>query len=171
MAAGGSQIRCQRFGSAEAQRWGFAQSEQVPWQELVLFGILAGGWAGEMALASAFVPHQTEFCCQGAQQLSLPLSSSLPAFRAELLTYDLPDAKSHLLSEHTPSGRPLRFCKPDSGALLGRGAAPPPWLPPASPWSTHRLAALPTLFRGPLVCACLRRDSVLLILWRFSGLF
>ena len=80
MAAGVSQIRCRRFGSAEAQSWVFAQSEQVPWQEPVLFGILAGGWAGEMALASTFVPHQTELCCQGAQQLSLPLSSSLSAF-------------------------------------------------------------------------------------------
>ena len=91
MAAGGSQIRCRcrRFGSAEAPSWVLAQSEQVPWQELVLFGILAGGWAREMALASAFVPHQTELCRPGAQQLSLPLSSSLPAFRAELLTYDL----------------------------------------------------------------------------------
>ena len=80
MAAGESQIRCQRFGSAEAQIWVFARSEQVPWQELVPFGILAGGWVGEMALASAFVPLQTELCRLGAQQLSLPLSSSLPAF-------------------------------------------------------------------------------------------
>ena len=80
MAAGGSQICCQRFGSAEAQSWVFAWSEQVPWQELVPFGILAGGWAGEMALANAFVPHQTELCRPGAQQLSLPLSSSFPAF-------------------------------------------------------------------------------------------
>ena len=80
MAAGGSQIRCRRFGSAEAQSWVFGGSKQVPWQELVPFGILAGGWAGEMALVSAFVPHQTELCRPGAQQLSLPLSSSLPAF-------------------------------------------------------------------------------------------
>ena len=93
-----------RFGSAEAQSWVFSQSEQVPWQELVPFGILAGGWVREMALASAFVPQQAELCRQGAQQLSLPLSSSLPAFRAELLTYDLPDAQSRLLSEHSPSG-------------------------------------------------------------------
>ena len=77
MAVGGSQIRCRRFGSAEAQSWVFARSEQVPWQELVPFGILAGEWAGEMALASAFVPRQTELCHPGAQQLS-PLCS--PAF-------------------------------------------------------------------------------------------
>ena len=77
MAAGGSQIRCQRFGSAEAQCWVFAQSEQVLWQELVPFGILAGGWAREMALASAFVPQQTEFCRPG---VSNSPSLCLPAF-------------------------------------------------------------------------------------------
>ena len=80
MAAGGSQIHCQRFGSTEAQSWVFALSEQVPWQELVPFGILAGGWAREMALTNAFVPRQAELCHPEAQQLSLPLSSSLPAF-------------------------------------------------------------------------------------------
>ena len=80
MAAGGSQSRCRSGGSAEAQCWVFAGSEQVPWQELGPFGILAGGWAREMALASTFVPRQTELCRPGAQQLSLPLSSSLPAF-------------------------------------------------------------------------------------------
>ena len=80
MAVGGSQIRCRRFGSAVAQSWVFVRSEQVPWQELVPFGILAGGWASEMALASAFVPRQTELCRLGAQQVSFPLSSSLPAF-------------------------------------------------------------------------------------------
>ena len=80
MAAGGSQTHHLRGGSAAAQRCVFAWSKQVPWQELVPFGILAGGWAREMALASAFVPRQTELCPPGAQQLSLPLSSSLPAF-------------------------------------------------------------------------------------------
>ena len=80
MAAGGSQICCRRFGSTEAQIWVFAWSKQVPWQELVPFGILPGRWAKEMALVSAFVPRQTELCRRGAQQLSLPLSSSLPDF-------------------------------------------------------------------------------------------
>ena len=130
MAAGGNQIRCRRFGSAEAQSGVFVLSEQVPWQELVLFGILAGGWAGEMALATAFVPHQTELCCQGAQQLFLPLSSSLPAFQTELLTYDLPEAKSRLLSEHIPSG-PSAFASQTRGLWLagepplGPGSLPP----------------------------------------------
>ena len=78
-------------------------ASKFPGRNWFPFGILAGGWAREMELASAYVPHQTELCCQGAQQLSLPLSSSLPTFRAELLTYDLPDAKSRLLLEHTLS--------------------------------------------------------------------
>ena len=80
MAAGGSQTRCRRGGSTEAQCWVFARSKQVPWQELVPFGILAGEWVREMVLASTFVPCQTELCFPRAQQLSLPLSSSLPAF-------------------------------------------------------------------------------------------
>ena len=77
MAAGGSQIRCRRFGSAEAQSWVFARSEQVPWQELVPFGILAGGWAREMALVSAFVPHQLSSVVRG---LSSSPSLCPPAF-------------------------------------------------------------------------------------------
>ena len=77
MAAGGSQIHCRRLGSAEAQSWVFVRSQQVPWQELVLFGILAGGWAGEMALGSAFVPHKLSSVFQG---LSSSPSLCPPAF-------------------------------------------------------------------------------------------
>ena len=87
------------------------------------------GWAGEMALASAFVPRQTELCRQGAQQLSLPLSSSLPAFGAELLTYVLPDAKSPLLWEHSPPG-PSAFASQTRGLCL---AGEPPLRPGSLP--------------------------------------
>ena len=78
MAAGGSQTRCQRGGSAEAQSWVFAQSEQVPWQELVPFGILSGGWAGEMALASAFFPCQAELCRPGLNNSPSRCPPALP---------------------------------------------------------------------------------------------
>ena len=128
MAAGGSQACRRRFGSTEAQRWVFAWNKQVPWQKLVPFGILAGGWVREMALASAFVPRETELCRPGAQQLSLPLSSSLPAFGAELLTYDLTDAKSRLLSEHTPSS-PFAFASQTWGLCLAGGPLCPGSLP------------------------------------------
>ena len=168
MAAGGSQTH-RRVGSAEAQRWVFAQREQVPWQELVLFGILAGGWAGEMALASAFVPHHAELCRQGAQQLSLPLSCSLPAFRAELLTYDLLDAKSRLLLEHSPSG-PSAFASQTQGlCLAGEPPLRPGSLPPVRGVRTASQLFLPSSVG--LWSAFGSGDSVLLILWRFSGLF
>ena len=62
MAVGGSQTSCRSGGSTEAQCWVFVGCKQVPWQELVPFGILAWGWAREMALASAFVPRQAELC-------------------------------------------------------------------------------------------------------------
>ena len=64
MALGGS-LTLRRDGYAETQRWVFVSCKQVPWQELVPFGILAGGWAREMALASTFVPCQTELCRPG----------------------------------------------------------------------------------------------------------
>ena len=78
MAAGGSQTRCWRVGSAEAQRWVFARIKQVPWQELVPFGILAGGWAREMALASASVPRQAELCCLGLNNSPSHCPPALP---------------------------------------------------------------------------------------------
>ena len=120
MAEGWSQTRCRRCGSAEAQRWVFARCQQVPWQELVPFGILAGGWVGEMALVSTFVPRQAELYCPGAQQLSLPLSPSLPTLRAELLTYNLLDVKSRSLSKHIPSG-PSAFASQTRGLCLAGG--------------------------------------------------
>ena len=143
MAAGGSQIRCRRFGSAEAQSWVFARGEQVPWQELVLFGILAGGWAGEMALASAF--------------------------RAELLTYDLPDAKSRLLWEHSLSG-PSAFASQTRGlCLAGEPPLRPGSLPPVRGARTASPPFLPSSVG--LSSAFGSSDSLLVILWRFSGLF
>ena len=56
----------------------------------------------------------------GPQQLSLPLSYSLPALRVELLTYNLPDVKSRLLSEHTPSG-PSAFASQTRGLYFAGG--------------------------------------------------
>ena len=69
MASGGSQTRCRRGGSADAQRWVFAQCKHVPWQELVPFGILAGGWAREMALASALFPAKLSSVVWGSATL------------------------------------------------------------------------------------------------------
>ena len=75
---GGSQTCRWTDGSAEAQRWVFARCKQVPWQQLVPFGIWAGGSAREMALASASVPSQAELCCPG---LNNSTSCCPPALR------------------------------------------------------------------------------------------
>ena len=170
MAAGGSQTRCQRGGSAEAQRWLFARSKQVPWQEPSPFGILAGGWAREMVLVSTFVPRQTELCHPGAQQLSLPLSSSLPAFREELLTYDLPDAKSRLLWEHTHPSSPSAFASQTRGlCLAGRLPLCPGSLLPVRAACTTSPPFLPSSVG--LSSALGSRESILLAFSWFSGLF
>ena len=76
-APGGGQTR-QRDGSAEAQLWVFAWCKQVPWQELVPFGILAGGWAREMALVSTFVPRQAELCHPGLNNSRSRCPPALP---------------------------------------------------------------------------------------------
>ena len=78
MAVEVSQTHSLRGGSTEAQRWVFAGSKQVPWQEPVPFGILAGGWVREMALASAFVPRQAELCCPGLNNSPSRCPPALP---------------------------------------------------------------------------------------------
>ena len=111
------------------------------------------GMGGGDALSSAFFPTKLSSVVWG---LSSSPSLCLPAFllsRAELLTYDLPDAKSCLLLEHAPLG-PSAFASQTRGSAWP-WAAPPPQLPPASPCSAHCLSALPTFFHGPLVCAWL----------------
>ena len=99
----------------------------------------------------------------GAQQLSLPLSSSPPVLRAEVLAYNLPDVKSHLLSEHTSSG-PSTFASQTRGLCLASGLP----LRPSSLPPVRGALTLSTLFRGPLICAWLRRirsASLLAVFW------
>ena len=109
MAVGGSQTGCRKGGSAEAQPWVFVLTKQVPWQELVPFGILAGVWMREMELASVFVPRQAELC------------------QLITLAYNLPDVKSPLLSEHIPSS-PSAFASQTRGSAwpVGCPSAPAP---------------------------------------------
>ena len=168
MAAGGSQIRCRRFGSAEAQSWVFAGSQQVPWQELVLFGILAGGWAGEMVLVSAFVPRQAELCRPG---LNNSPSHRLPAFplseqSCSLTTFQVLSPACH---QNT-----LLLAPPLLPARLGASAwpvgCPSVLVPPASP--VERTASPPFLPSSVGLSSALGSgESILLVFWKFSGLF
>ena len=56
MAAGGSQIRCRRFGSAEAQSWVFAQSEQVPGRNWFSLEFWLGDGRGRWRLGAPLFP-------------------------------------------------------------------------------------------------------------------
>ena len=148
---------------------GFCGCKQVPWQEQVPCGILAGEWGREMALASTFVPCQTELCSPGAQQLSLPLSSSPLVLQAELLTYNLPDVKSRLLLEHTASG-PSAFASQTQGlCLASRQPLRSGSLLPVRVACTASLPFLPSSVG--LLSALGSGDSILLVFWQFSGLF
>ena len=122
-----------------------------------------------MALASTFVPRQTELCRPGAQSLSLLLFSNLSALLAELLAYNLPDIKSRLLSEHTPSG-PSAFASQTWGLCFAGG----PPLRPGSlpPVRGARTASLSFLVSSVGLSSALGSgDSIPLVFWRFSGLF
>ena len=93
-----------------------------------------------------------------------------PAFPfSELLTYDLPDAKSRLLSEHTRSG-PSAFASQTQGLCLAGG---PPLCPGSLPPVRGVCTASPPFLPSSvgLLSALGSRDSILLIFWRFSGLF
>ena len=169
MAPRGRQTR-QRDGSTEAQHWVFERCKQVRSQELVPFGILAGGWEREMALVSAFVPPpQAELC-----HLGLNNSPSCCPLALCSLSRDV-DITFQVLS---PAGcqntlcpaPPLLQVRLEDFALPGGLAAPPPpWLPPASPCRVHCLSALPSSVG--LLSTLGSGESILLVFWWFSGLF
>ena len=113
-------------------------------------------------------PAKLSSVVQGSTIL-LPLSSSPPVLRAELLAYNLPDIKSLLLLEHTPSG-PSAFANQTQGLCLAGGPPlHPSSLPPVRGARTAPLPFLPSPVG--LSSALGSGDSVLPILWRFSGLF
>ena len=105
----------------------------------------------------------------GAQQLSFPLSSSPPTHREDLLTYNPPDVKSRLLSEHTPAS-PSAFASQTRGLCLAGGlrlrpsSLPPLWVVRTAslPFLPSSIGLLSTLGPG---------ESILPVFWRFSGLF
>ena len=108
-------------------------ASKFPGRNWFPLGFWLGDGRGRWRWRAPLFPAK-QLCRPGAQQLSLPLSSSLPAFRAELLTYDLPDAKSRLLSEHSPSG-PSAFASQTRGLCL---AGEPPLCPAPSRQSGER---------------------------------
>ena len=70
-----------------------------------------------MALAGAFVSHRSELCLPGLNNSPSRCPLALPTLRAELLTFNIPDVKSHWLSELTLSG-PSAFASQTQGLCL-----------------------------------------------------
>ena len=104
----------------------------------------------------------------GAQQLSLLLFSSPPIVRADLLTYNLPDVKFPLLSQHTPSS-PSAFASQTQGLCLASGPALRPGsLPPVHVACTASPPFLPSSVGLSSMLGS--GESVLLVFWQFSGL-
>ena len=165
----GSQTRSQRDGSEEAQHFGVCV---VQASSLTGIGSLWDfGWGmgeGDGAGERLCSPPSCTLL-SGAQQLSLRLSSSLPALRAELLTYNLPDVKSRLLNQHTPSG-PSTFASQTRGLCLAGGLPLSPGSVP--PVRVVRTASPPFLPSSVGLSSTLGSgESILLVFWRFSRLF
>ena len=90
-------------------------------------------------------------------------------FPAMLLAYNLPDVKSCLLSEHTPSG-PSAFASQTQGLCFACGL--PLRLGSLLPVRVARTAYPPFLPSSMgLLCILGSRESTLLVFWWFSGLF
>ena len=133
--------------------WVFARCKFHDGNWLPLGVWLGDGW-GRWRWRAPLFPAKLSYVAWGSTILP-PVVLQPSHCRAELLAYILPDVKSHLLWNTL---RPaLRLLPARLRASAWPAAAPPPRLPPTSPWSAHSLTALPTLFCGPLICAWLQR--------------
>ena len=155
MAAGGSQIRCRGLALQKHRVGCFRRASKFPGRNWFPLGFWLGDGRGRWCWPAPLFPNKLSWVVPG---LSNSPSLCPPAFPLSEPSCSL--ITSQMLSRAccrntlclAPPLLPARL-----GALLGRQAAPLPRLPPASPCSAHSLAALPTLFHGPLVCAWLRR--------------
>ena len=120
-------------------------------------GFQLGHGRGRWHWPAPFFPAELNSVFWGSTPLP-PLSSRPPALRAEMLTYNIPDVKSHWLSELMESS-PSAFASQTRGLCLARRAAPPPpRLPTTILCSAYGFSALPTLFLWAS-CLCLAPDS------------
>ena len=77
MAAGGSQIRCRRFGSAEAQSWVFVQGSKFPGRNWFPLGFWLGDGRGRWRWRVPLFPTKLSSVVWG---LSNSASLCPPAF-------------------------------------------------------------------------------------------
>ena len=167
VAPGGSQTR-QRDGSAEAQHWVFAGCKQVPWQEPVPLGFWLGDGRGRWHWRASLFPTMLSSVLRGSTTLPSHFSPAFP-LSEQSFTYNLPGVKSPLLSEHTLSGPSAFASQTRRLCLAGRPPHCPGSLPPVRGAHTTSPPFLPSSVG--LSSALRSGDSILLILWRFSGFF
>ena len=126
-----------------------------------------GDGRGRWRWLASLLPAKLSSVSQGSATVP-PFVLSLPAFQAKLLTYDLPDAKSRLLLEHTLSG-PSAFARQTWGlCLVGSLPLHPGSLQPVCGARTTSPPFLPSSMG--LWSALCSVDSILLVFWWFSGL-
>ena len=106
----------------------------------------------------------------GAQQLFLPLSSSPPVLRAELLAYNLPDVKPACCRNTLCPSGPSAFASQTQGLCLAGG---PPLRPSSLPPVRGARTASPPFLPSSvgLSSALGSGESILLVFWQFYGLF
>ena len=106
--------------------WCLRGTSKFPGRNWFPLGFWLGDGRGRWRWRAPLFPAKLSLS-SGAQQLSLPFSSSPPVLRAELLAYNLPDVKSCLLSEHSPSS-PSAFASQTRGSAwpAGRPSTPAP---------------------------------------------
>ena len=151
------QVRVRPVRGMDPQKHSFRclrGARQFPGRNWFPLGFWLGDGRGRWCWRAPLFPDKLNSVIQ-AQQLSLPFSSSPPALRAELLTYNLPDVKSRLLSEHTPSG-PSAFASQTPGLCFAGGlplhlGSLPPVAPPLRPsypvpWTSRLCLAPENLF-------------------------
>ena len=135
-------------------------ANQFPGKNRFPLGFWLGDGRGKWRWRATFVPPQAALCVWG--------STTLPPV-VQMLTYNLPDVKSCLRSEHTPSG-PSAFASQTQGLCLAGGR--PLHSDSFPPVRGARTASPPFLPSSVGLSSALgSRESVLLVFWRFSGLF
>ena len=103
-------------------------ASKFPGRNWFPLGFWLGDGRGRWRRRAPLFPAKLSSVVWGSTTLP-PLSYSPPVFRAELFTYNLPDVKSRLLSEHTPSG-PSTFASQTRGLCLAGGPPLRPGSPP-----------------------------------------
>ena len=141
----------------------FSGTNQFP------LGFGGWGWAREMVLACAFVPLQAELCHPGLNNSPSRCPPGFPLSKQKLLTYNLSDVKSHLLSKHTPSGPSAFASQTRRLCFAGRLPLHPGSLPPVHGARTASPPFLPSSVG--LSSMLVSGESVLLVFWWFPGLF